>query len=144
VVRSAFLDLDKRSTWDPFVRKIEVTKGTVTKDLDPSSPEPEISVTLDVNMDGKESKFPLSLQVSRNDENSFVWGISIAPCGLVLFKADHAHAFLPADDEGKTTRFVQYERIECVGGKLIVNEENLLKGYTTGNEGLKRVCEEAL
>ena len=142
VVRSKFLDFETRSTWDPFFRKIQVTKGSLDKDENEDPVQPEISLVLDMIMDGKEAAFPMSLKVSCNDEKTFVWGLCIALCGYVLFKADHAHLFLPSDETGKSTRFVQYERIVSVGQKYVVDEANLLKAYELGNAGLKKVCEE--
>mmetsp|Transcript_11310 Transcript_11310/g.28591 ORF Transcript_11310/g.28591 Transcript_11310/m.28591 type:complete len:178 (+) Transcript_11310:133-666(+) len=138
-VKSNFLDFESRVNWDPFHRKIEVSNGTLEGDCD----DLELTLTLDMNMNDKASKFFMPLSVNANDHESFIWGLVLSPCGFGIFRADHANLFLAADETGNATRFVQYERMADFVAKLAFDEDTLLNAYTAVNEALKKVCEEA-
>lgn len=139
VVRSKFLDFETRESWDPFHRKIEVTKGSIDGD---DSSELEITLTLDMKMNDAPSKFFKPLPVSKNDKESFVWGLEISPCGFGIFRADHANFFFASDETDNATRFVQYEIMGDIVLRLMFDKEMLLNAYTAVNQALKKVCEE--
>jgi hypothetical protein len=133
-VRSIFLDFPNRTNWDPFYRHMEVKKGQ----LEDLSTKPTLSITVDMKGDGKNFKVPFAFPISRNDEQYVIWGLNKL-CG-VLFLIDHVHAFLPVDD-GKATRFVNYERQSgCM--KILTNVATITKAFNASNEALKKVCEE--
>jgi hypothetical protein len=135
VVRAKCLDFENKPSWDPFYRKTEVIKGR----LDDLDTKPTIALTLDVKLNGKEMKLPLTPVITKNDEEGLIWGMNIARgC---FYKADHVHLFLPMDD-GKATRLVNYERFSGFL-KYLMDESSLAKPFNASNAALKKVCEEA-
>lgn len=146
VVRSKFLDFEQRTEWDPFFRKIEVIKGSLDLESDDDVIiQPALKITLDMNMDGSPSKcFKPVVKVYQNDQDSLVWGIRFTPCGYGLACVDHAHLFLPFDNNGAVTKFVHYERFGGAIGRLLllIDKDQLTNAYDTVNQGLKKVSEE--
>ena len=140
-VRSKYVDFEKRESWDPFFKKLEVKQGSMELGQDDGI-ETKISVTFDLKMDGNPSTFPLYPTVFQNDEETVVWGMKLTLFGYVMLGIDHAHLFLPSDDTGKSTKLIHYERFGGLIGKYIADTENLFNGYVALNEALKKVCEE--
>lgn len=102
VVRSEYVDLEKRESWDPFFKKIEVVQGSFELGTDDGIVT-KISNTIDMNMDGNLTKFPINITVLQNDEKILVWGLKFTLFGYLILGVDHAHLFLPADETGKCT-----------------------------------------
>ena len=141
-VRSEYVDLEKRESWDPFFRKIEVKQGSLELGKDDGIVT-KISPSLDMNMDGNPSgPSPIWITVFQNDEKTLVWGLKYTLFGYLILGVDHGHLFLPADETGKSTKFINYERFGGLIGKYIVNNKQLFHVYTTLNEAFKKVCEE--
>ena len=134
VVRSVLLDVKNRASWDPSVTHMEVIKGDI-KDL---SSKPELKLGFDFKLDGNETKIPFHPRISRNDEECLMWTLKVM--GGNFYAMDHVHIFEPMDD-GKATRFVNYERFYGFL-KFVLDYSTWENCFKASNEALKKIAEE--
>jgi hypothetical protein len=136
-VRAVFLDLERRSNWDPFYKQIHVAKGNI----DDCSTEPELTITVNPDCDGKKGfSVPFHLRVYKNEEDGIVWGVKLL--NGCLFLVDHVHLFQPLDS-GKATRLVNYER-QSGPMRYLTNAKTYTRAFQMCNEALKSECEEQM
>ena len=104
---------------------------------------PRIGLTINAKADGiakNDFTLPFTLPIYKSDDKSIIWGCNWL--GGWLFTADHVHLF-QSMDEGRATRFVNYER-QAGLMKYLTDVKTFAKVFQTSNEALKKTCEEEL
>ena len=134
VVRSVLLDVKNRTSWDPATTHMEVIKG----DINDVSSKPLLKLAFDFKLDGNETKIPFHPRISRNDEECIMWTLKIL--GGFFYAMDHVHILEPIDD-GKATRFVNYERFNGFL-KYVMDYSSWENCFKATNEALKKIAEE--
>lgn len=171
LVRSIFVDFDNRPNWDPFYRKIELSRGSLSLEGICSSPDSDghcddysngsskslksvlLSMTVSPKCNEQKFKVPFPFTILGNGPEVVAWGVNFLwGC---CFQVDHVHLFLPIEikeerhdsEPGNSasavtaTRLVNYER-QCGPMKYFTDTTLYNRAFDCSNEALKKVCEE--
>ena len=134
VVRAHFLAFEKWSEWNTVIPKIAVKSGN----LDSMETKPTIDLTLNFGRKNDPAPAPVNPKVIENSPEVFNWGFNMG-----LIKAEHVHIF-ESIDGGKSTRFINYERMSGLMKGAVMNaemRENMVAKYNEMNAAFKKVCE---
>jgi hypothetical protein len=134
VVRAHFLAFEKWSEWNTVIPKIAVKSGNI----DSMETKPTIDLTLNFGRKNDPAPAPVNPKVIENSPEVFNWGFNMG-----LIKAEHVHIF-ESIDGGKSTRFINYERMSGLMKGAVMNaemRENMVAKYNEMNAAFKKVCE---
>ena len=140
MVRKTFLDFASYPQWNPFIKSLKVTKGSLEAVTSTPSPSETTRLKAFIQPPGGQG-MTFTPVVLRNDAEEFRWiGMFL---GGWFVSGEHYFRFEKLDD-GKT-KFVQGEVFSGIAAGLflaLVGTEKVEKGFEAMNQALKKRCEE--